>query len=95
MAAIAWLTAPRSSFTAHVREIRQISTGGKIQELEQISADNRIAGRYLFRTMSAEGKSLSIEAHLFAKVSDGKLGRIVEVAREVGNDAEENFLADT
>jgi hypothetical protein len=58
----------RSGFTAHVREIRQISIGGgKFQVLEQISADNRIAGRYLFRTISAEGKSLSIEAHLFAR----------------------------
>jgi hypothetical protein len=84
----------RSGFTAHVREIRQISIGGgKIQVLEQISADNRIAGRYLFRTISGEGKSLSIEAHLFAKVNDGKLERLIEVARQVGND-EENFLAD-
>ena len=68
--------------------------GGKIQVLEQISADNRVAGRYLFRMISTEGQSLSIEAHLFAKVNDGKLERIIEVARQVGND-EENFLADT
>jgi hypothetical protein len=86
----------RSGFIAHVRELRQISIGGgKIQVLEQISTDNGIAGRYLFRMISAEGKGLSIEAHLFAKVSNGKIGRIAEIARQVGDDAEENFLADT
>lgn len=86
----------RSGFTAHVREMRQIAiAGNKIQVLEQISTDNEIAGRYLFRMISAEGKSLSAEAHLFAKVNDGKVERIIEVARQVGNDAEENFLADT
>jgi hypothetical protein len=86
----------RSGFAAHVREMRRMTIGGgKIQVLEQISTDNRIAGRYLFRMISAEGNSLSIEAHLFATVNDGKLARIIEVARQVGNEAEENFLADT
>jgi hypothetical protein len=86
----------RSGFTAHVREMRRMTTGGgKIQVLEQMSTDNRIAGRYLLRMISAEGQSLSVEAHLFAKVNDGKLERIIEVARQAGNDGEENFLADT
>jgi hypothetical protein len=86
----------QSGFTAHVRELRRMTIGGgKLQVLEQISTDNRIAGRYLFLMTSAEGQRLSIEAHLFATVNDGKLARIIEVARQVGNDAEENFLADT
>jgi hypothetical protein len=86
----------RFGFTAHVREMRQMTAGGgEIRVLEEIGTDTRIAGRYLFRMVSQEGQSLSIEAHLFAKVDDGRVERIVEVARQVGNDAEEDFLADT
>jgi hypothetical protein len=86
----------RSGFIAHVREMREMTAGGgEIRVLEEINTDTRIAGRYLFRMIPAEGQSLSIEAHLFAQVDDGKVERIIEVARQVENDAEEDFLADT
>ncbi|MFJ5265552.1 hypothetical protein ACIQAC_34330 [Streptomyces sp. NPDC088387] len=85
----------RSGFIAHVGELRQMAVGGgDIRVLEEISTDAGIAGRYLFRMLSAEGQSLSVEAHVFAKVNDGKVERIVEVARQVEN-TEEDFLADT
>jgi hypothetical protein len=69
--------------------------GGEIRVLEEVSTDTGTAGRYLFRMISAEGRILSVESHLFAKVDDGKVERIVEVARQLENDAEEDFLADT
>jgi hypothetical protein len=86
----------RSAFTAHVREMRRMTVGGgEIRVLEEVSTDTGTAGRYLFRMISAEGRILSVESHLFAKVDDGKVERIVEVARQLENDAEEDFLADT
>ena len=86
----------RSEFTAHVREMRQMSVGGgEMRVLEQISTDTGIAGRYLFRMVPAEGQSLDIESHLFARVNDDKVERIIEIARQVENDAEEDLLADT
>lgn len=86
----------RSGFAAHISEMRQMTAGGgEIRVLEQIGADNRTAGRYLLRMKSAEGRSLTVEAHVFATVNDGRVERLTEIARPVEDDAEENFLADT
>ncbi|HET6499221.1 MAG TPA: hypothetical protein VFG87_00535 [Amycolatopsis sp.] len=86
----------RSEFIAHVRESRRMAVGGgELRVLEEISTDTRISGRYLFRLISAEGRSLGVESHLFAKIDDGRVERIVEIARQVEGDTEEDFLADT
>jgi hypothetical protein len=86
----------RSKFTTHILQMRQMTSGGgEIRVLEQISTATAVAGRYLFRMVSAERRSLTVEAHLFARVNEGKVERIIEVARQVENDAEEDFLADT
>jgi hypothetical protein len=85
----------RSGFTAHIHELRQLAAGGgEMVVLEEISTDTTIAGRYLFRMVPADGQSLRVESHVFAKVNDGRAERIVEVARQIENDTEENFLAD-
>jgi hypothetical protein len=85
----------RAGFTAHARETREMAAGGgEIRVLEQLNENNGIAGRYLMRMISADGKGLSVEAHLFARVHDDKVARIIEIARPVES-AEENFLADS
>jgi len=62
----------RAEYPAHVREMRQmVAGGGEMRVLEQVSTETGIAGRYLFRMVSAEGQSLSFESHLFASVKDG------------------------
>lgn len=85
----------RSEYTAHVREMRQMVVGGgELQVLEQIRRDSEFAGRYLFRMVTAEGQNLSFESHLFARVNNGRIERLIEVARQVENDADEDFLID-
>jgi hypothetical protein len=83
----------RAEYPTHVREMRQmVAGGGEIRVLEQVCTETGIAGRYLFRMGSADGKSLSFESHLFASIKDGRAERFVEVARQVQEDDDEDFL---
>ena len=85
----------RSEYAAHVREMRQMVVGGgELRVLEQISTATRIAGRYLFSMVSADGQALSFESHLFARIDGGKVDRLVEVARQIGNDDHGDLLGD-
>jgi hypothetical protein len=72
---------------------QMVAGGGETRVLEQVSTETGIAGRYLFRMVSAEGQSLSFESHLFASVKDGRAERFVEVARPVEED-DDDLLTD-
>lgn len=82
----------RSEYAAHVREWRQAVVSGEIRVLEQVVMATRTAGRYLFRTVSADGQVRTFESHLFARIDDGKVGRLIEVARQTGDDDNDDFL---
>jgi ketosteroid isomerase-like protein len=85
---------PWSEFVAHVRAMRQMAVGGgELRVLEQISVNAAIAGRYLFRVVSADGQILRFESHRFARVDGGRVARLVEVARQVADDDDGDFLA--
>jgi hypothetical protein len=82
-------------FAAHVREMRQMVVGGgEVRVLEEVKTDSAIAGRYLFRMVSADGQDLNFESHLFAKITGGKVERLVEVARQVEADDDGDLLND-
>ncbi|MEE1801224.1 nuclear transport factor 2 family protein [Streptomyces sp. JV176] len=84
----------RAEYTAHVREMRQMVTGGgELQVLEQINTGSGIAGRFLFRMVPADGQALTFESHLFARIDGGRVARLIEVAHLIGDDHDEDFLA--
>jgi hypothetical protein len=77
----------RATYVSHVREMRQLVLGGgELTVLEQFSAGNTIAGRYLFRLIPPRGPALTFESHLFARVEAGRIDRLVEVARQIENE---------
>ena len=79
----------RSEYAAHVREMRgSVAGGGEMRVLEQVDAGESIAGRYLFRTVSADGQDAIGESHLFARLRDGRVARWVEEADD------EDYLSD-
>ena len=83
----------RNEYLPHVREMRQLVLGGgELTVLEQFSAGNAIAGRYLFRMVPAHGPILTFESHLFARVQNGRVDRLVEVARQT-DDGDGDVLA--
>jgi hypothetical protein len=84
----------RSEYAAHVREMRRlVAGGGEMRVLEQVDAGESIAGRYLFRMVSADGQETIGESHLFARLRDGRVARFVEVARWVEDADDEDLLA--
>ncbi|KZM72709.1 hypothetical protein [Nocardia terpenica] len=86
----------RQEFAPHVREMRKLAAGGgELQVLEQISTPAAVAGRYLFHMVAANGTALRFESHLFASVRDGTVARFVEVARQIENTDNDNFLTTT
>ena len=79
----------RSEYAAHVREMRgSVAGGGEMRVLEQVDAGESIAGRYLFRMVSADGQDAIGESHLFARLRDGRVARWVEEADD------EDYLSD-
>ena len=79
----------RSEYAAHVREMRgSVAGGGEMRVLEQVDAGESIAGRYLFRMVSADGQDAIGESHLFASLRDGRVARWVEEADD------EDYLSD-
>lgn len=79
----------RAAYTAHVREMRRMVVGGGgLRVLEQLTSGTGIAGRYLFTMVPADGHPLRFESHIFARVEDGRIARLTEVARQI-DDAEE------
>jgi hypothetical protein len=85
----------RSEYAAHVREMRRlVAGGGEMRVLEQVHAGESIAGRYLFRMVSADGQETIGESHLFARLRDGRVARFVEVARWVEGADDEDYLSD-
>jgi hypothetical protein len=73
----------RVEYVPHVRGMRQmVGGGGELTVLEQTDTDTGIAGRYLFRMVPAVGPELTFESHLFARIVDGKIDRMIEVARQ-------------
>jgi hypothetical protein len=82
----------RSEYIDHVREWRQTVADGELRVLEQVITATRIAGRYLFRTVSADGQVLTFESHLFAHIDDGKVGRFIEVGRPTRTDEDGDLL---
>jgi hypothetical protein len=82
----------RPDYDAHVRAVRQRVTGGEVHVLEQITAGDSIAGRYLFRIVSADGREAQWECHLFARLRDGLVASMVEVSRQVEDSDNEDLL---
>lgn len=83
----------RPEFPAHVRDMRQMVVGGgELRVLEQVATDTAIAGRYLFRMVSAGGQTLTFESHVFARIADGRAERFVEVARQVEDGDSQDLL---
>jgi hypothetical protein len=76
-----------------VREWRQKVADGELRVLEQISTAAVVADRYLFRTVSADGQIPVFESHLFSRIDGGKVDRLIEVARQVGDDDDGDLLA--
>jgi hypothetical protein len=73
----------RTAYIPHVHKIRQsVVGGGELTVLEQFSAGNAVAGRYLFRMVPAQGSAMTFETHLFAPIEAGRVDRLVEVARQ-------------
>jgi len=73
----------RDQYTAHVREMRLMVTGGgELQVLEQLATVTGFAGRYLFRMVQVGGPSFVFESHLFVRIEDGRIDRMIEVARQ-------------
>lgn len=84
----------RSEYTPHVREMRQMVVGGgELRILEQIATAIGIACRYLFTMTAADGQTLTFESHLFTRIDNGKVDRLVEVARQIGDDDHADLLA--
>ena len=71
---------------------QRVVGGGDLRVLEQVGTDTAIAGRYLFRMVSAAGQSLTFESHLFARITDGRAERFVEVARQTGDEDAPDLL---
>jgi hypothetical protein len=83
----------RPEYDAHVREMRQLVTGGgEMRVLEQTGMGTAIAGRYLFRMVSAAGQSVTFESHLFARITDGRAERFVEVSRQIEDGDDRDLL---
>ncbi|MDJ1137228.1 nuclear transport factor 2 family protein [Streptomyces iconiensis] len=86
----------RAAYTAHVREMRRMVVGGGgLRVLEQFSSDTGTAGRYLFTMVPADRPPLRFESHIFARVEDGRIARLVEVSRQIGDDEKEPPAADS
>jgi hypothetical protein len=83
----------RSEYAAHVREWRQTVASGELRVLEQVVTTTAIAGRYVFRTVSADEQVLTFESHLFARIDGGKVDRLIEVARQIGDHDDGDLLA--
>lgn len=83
----------RDQYTPHVREMRLMVTGGgELQVLEQLETATGFAGRYLFRMVQGGGPMFTFESHLFARIEDGKIDRMIEVARQT-EDGDGDLLA--
>ncbi|WP_329057861.1 hypothetical protein [Amycolatopsis sp. NBC_01480] len=73
----------RDQYIPHVREMRRMVTGGgELQVLEQSATATGFAGRYLFTMVQDGGQAATFESHLFARIEDGKIDRMIEVARQ-------------
>ena len=73
----------RDQYIPHVREMRQLVTGGgELQVLEQLATATGFAGRYLFTLAQESGPTITFESHLFARIEDGRIDRMIEVARQ-------------
>ena len=78
---------------AHIRELRQMAAGGGgVRVLEQVSTDTAIAGRYLFRMVTAAGQSLTFETHMFTRIADGRADRAVQVLRQIEDGDDQDLL---
>jgi hypothetical protein len=83
----------RAQFVAHIRALRSLVVGGRIEVLEAVGVGERIADRHRVTVTKSDGSTSQIEVYLFGTLDpDGRLCRVDEITRVLAGGPDDAVL---
>ncbi|MCX5009583.1 nuclear transport factor 2 family protein [Streptomyces sp. NBC_00555] len=85
--------ADRAEFLDHIRHLRGIVAGGKVEVHDELYDGNKYADRHTCHITKNDGTTVSMEVYVFADLApDGRFHRIEETTLMLsGSDADRNI----
>lgn len=85
--------ADRAEFLDHIRHLRGIAAGGKVEVHDELYDGNKYADRHTCHITKNDGTTVSMEVYVFADLApDGRFDRIEETTLMLsGSDADRNI----
>ncbi len=79
-------TSDRKAFEEHVRHVARVVRSIRFEVLDVVRQGDSIADRHRVVVVYQDGRSATIEVHLFGEIFGGRLRRVHELTRVVAGD---------